>query len=517
MQNWLNDPNWPTLLVLLGIIALIALAMRRPRFRGSGWKFGTGHWTTRQQLKQKGMLTRGGLLLGRLPDTLEPIWLHEFHHLSIVIPTGGGKTVSYLGPWLMTWEQSVVVVDPKAELFKLFADRRRAMGQKIVVLDPFKLAGPNSDGINVFDLIPDGPECVDPLRAAATALVVIEPEERDKHWPESAANLLLILMVAMTIQLPPEDRSFTALLDLLCDPQTHAVLPQVLRAKGGVFAQLGGLMAQWEDKEKAGIYSTAMKNTAFLMSVAIINVLSKSTFDLRELLKGETTLFIILPPSQIEAQSRFMRLIITTVIQLISREGMAPGKKCLFLLDETAALGPMPALDQGLQMLRSYGAHFVLVWQSLAQLKSIFREKEAMVVDNTDLIVSQVRSVSTAEPICKALGSETITVGSMNAGNSTNWSGMSQGQSANTQYSQNDGWNYSEKSRELLTIDELLNLDPGLAIVLCRGMAPLLLKRAIWYADPLFSNAKRLPWLWWGLIASAVGLIGWAVSGFFQR
>jgi type IV secretion system protein VirD4 len=85
---------------------------------------------------------------------------------------------------------SVLVNDPKGELYRATAEKRRAMGQRVVRLDPFSVCGPGGDTFNPLDLITDKAEGIDDARALAEALVVRTGEEKDPFWNDPAANIL---------------------------------------------------------------------------------------------------------------------------------------------------------------------------------------------------------------------------------------------------------------------------------------------------------------------------------------
>ena len=54
-----------------------------------------------------------GLLLGRTL-TGKLIWLAKYCHFACFAPSSAGKGVSYLIPWVWTWDRgSVLVLDPK--------------------------------------------------------------------------------------------------------------------------------------------------------------------------------------------------------------------------------------------------------------------------------------------------------------------------------------------------------------------------------------------------------------------
>src|SRR5579885_3834981 len=69
-------------------------------------------------------------------------------HTAIFAPTGVGKGVSCVLPFLLTCPDSCVVVDFKGENARLTAAARRRMGHKVVVLDPFKIVTPEPDTFN---------------------------------------------------------------------------------------------------------------------------------------------------------------------------------------------------------------------------------------------------------------------------------------------------------------------------------------------------------------------------------
>ena len=211
---------------------------------------------------------------------------------------------------------------------------------------------------------------------------------------------------------------------MLADPNTQTTAPALLRAKGDLFARLGGLIGQLEDKERAGVYSTAHRHTAFLDSPEIMAATSRSSFDLEELRQGNVSLYIVLPPPRLEAQGRFLRMLIAAIIRLIGERGMAPGKELLMVLDEIGQIGHMPAMETGLTLLRGFSLKMCFVWQSVSQLKSVFKDSEGVLMDNTDVqVYFGTQSFSTGELVSKMLGHESITVesASANEGDNRSW------------------------------------------------------------------------------------------------
>src|SRR6266542_3084243 len=74
-------------------------------------------------------------------------------HTAIFAPTGVGKGVSCVIPFLLTCDESCVVVDFKGELAQITAKARQKMGHRVVLLDPFNAVTKTPDSFNPLDFI----------------------------------------------------------------------------------------------------------------------------------------------------------------------------------------------------------------------------------------------------------------------------------------------------------------------------------------------------------------------------
>src|SRR5262249_29995857 len=153
------------------------------------------------------------------------------------------------------------------------------------------------------------------------AMVIRTGEEKDPHWNNQAANVLTALLSFICSEIKPEERNLSSLRELVAHEELRNTAVAMMQAKGGVFARAPGVIAELQDKEKAGVLSTVHQHTTFLDSVAVLPCVSKSTFTPRDLLRGNMTIYLILPPYQLEAQARWLRLVVASFIRLIGREG----------------------------------------------------------------------------------------------------------------------------------------------------------------------------------------------------
>ena len=145
---------------------------------------GSARWADANELGKAGMLdARSGLILGRSTDTrrrflpaLAVLFNRQINamaacrqflaalrkpgsllvklnavHTAVFAPTGVGKGVSLVIPFLQSCTDSVVVLDFKGELARLTAARRRAMGHRVVILDPYMQVTQTPDTLNPLD------------------------------------------------------------------------------------------------------------------------------------------------------------------------------------------------------------------------------------------------------------------------------------------------------------------------------------------------------------------------------
>src|SRR5262245_23871611 len=81
----------------------------------------------------------GGLFLGyRKGRTLG--WKDDRHALTVA-GTRAGKGASLIVPNLLHYPGSVLAIDPKGELARITGRRRKELGNKLVVVDPFRENG----------------------------------------------------------------------------------------------------------------------------------------------------------------------------------------------------------------------------------------------------------------------------------------------------------------------------------------------------------------------------------------
>jgi type IV secretion system protein VirD4 len=125
-------------------------------------------------------------------------------HLLTVAPTRAGKGVSLIIPNLLCYRGSAIILDPKGELAWITAPRRRELGQKVCIVDPWdqvnKIFGAKAgvreevSHFNPLSMLKAGSrDLIDNLAWLADSLIITE-SKKDPQWDDSARELVSGLM-----------------------------------------------------------------------------------------------------------------------------------------------------------------------------------------------------------------------------------------------------------------------------------------------------------------------------------
>lgn len=398
-------------------------------------------------------------------------------HTAIFAPTGVGKGVSCVLPFLLTCPDSCVVVDFKGENARLTAAARRRMGHKVVVLDPFKIVTPEPDTFNALQFIDkESPTAIDECRDLAEALVIRTGQEKEPFWNDSAEVWIAAMTAAVTWFTEGEEKSLQTIRSLLTNPdKMQAAIKMMCESDAwqGMLARLGHQLTHFKDKELGSTLTTTNRFLRFLDTIAISENTRQSSFDPADLLTGKMTVYLILPPEHMRAQSALLRLWIGSLLRAVVKGGLQERNKVHFVLDEAASLGHMDALDDAVDKFRGYGVRLQLYYQSLGQLKKCWPEgQDQTLLSNCSTVWFGINDQQSAEYVSSRLGEETIIVESGGTSSGTTHQASQQG-SGSTSYSTNTSHNWQQHGRKLLKPEEVAGLDPRLAITFTPGVPPI--------------------------------------------
>jgi len=419
------------------------------------------------------------------PRGADPRFRQDGHILTCA-PTGAGKGVGGVVPNLLDYPGSAFVLDFKGENHAVTARARRAMGQTVVLVDPFTITGTVTHSLNWLDTLdPGDPDVVSRAAGLADMLVVTEGADGESHWNDTARELLRGLLIYVAglsgdrrsmaelrrIVTVSQDELADTLADMLADPERGQRIP----------ARTAASHLNRSERERGSVLSTVVRHTAWLDDPRLCTALARSDFSLEDLKHKPMTVYLAIPPDRLRACLGFVRGFIGLALDGITAVPARPAHRVAFFLDEFGQLGRMDRLADSITLLRGYGAQLWVFVQDLSQLKAVYPRWQSFLA-NTSQQFFGTADYDTARYLSGALGQQTIRYETHSASVS-HGSPMRLG-SSNTSNSMGEHL----QGRSLLTPDEVMRLGPSRPIVLVSGELPYLLDRVSYLTDPVYAG-----------------------------
>ncbi|WP_299632609.1 type IV secretory system conjugative DNA transfer family protein [uncultured Roseobacter sp.] len=353
-------------------------------------------------------------------DQMDIGFRDDRHHL-IVAGNRAGKTSTILIPNLLRYPGSVIVTDPKGELAAKTAAHRGkpvsegGLGQTTFVMDPYgtsRLPQEQMATWNAIDLIRGEDDLGIDVAASIADALIVRTNAENEHFDDSARILIkgLILFVAATHKGRATRNLVSVYEYLMCgaplemardrsgppqkdDPTPFEYLLGLMKrtdAFDGVIVGAAEALLSMGDRERGSVLSTARRSMEFLERRPMRRLFASSSFDLDALKtdpKG-VTLYLCLPPQRMHDCGRFLRLMISMMLERIyAIEGQpASGHPVLAMLEEFPVLGHMTLIEQAAGYAAGFGLKMMIVIQDLTQLKRHYRDGWETFIGNAGCI-----------------------------------------------------------------------------------------------------------------------------------
>lgn len=395
----------------------------------------------------------------------------------IVGGSGAGKTRFYAKPNIMQCNTSLVIADPKGEMLRATAPLLLEKGYDVKV---FNLINPeNSDGYNPFNYIRTDEDVIKLISNLIQNTTPKNAQQSDPFWEKSEIALDSALMLYLLHEAPPEEQNFETLMflienaaameddeeykspvDILFEELEYDYPEHIAVKQYKIFKQASGKTA------KSILISAAVRLAAFNLP-EIGRMTSYDNLDLGSLGEKKKAIFCVIPDND-NSFNYLVGMLYTQAFQeLYYRADHAHGGELPipvhFLMDEFANVALPDNFERVLATMRSRRISVSIIIQNMAQLKALFKDSYESIIGNCDtFLYLGGNEQSTHEYISKMLGKETI---------DTRTRGVTKGQhgSSNT--------NYQNAGRELLTLDEVRQLDNSQALIFIRGERPIMDKK----------------------------------------
>lgn len=316
-----------------------------------------------------------------------------FTHLLVVGPTGSGKTQSFFLPNIMKLnpEYSMVITDPKGELYQQTAAYQRSIGREPVMLKLDVKA--NSVCWNPLD-IPDNPTTMSKLcRSIVENKGGSASGGGDPMWDNSAIDLLVALSYIVK-SLPgsatSDDHPFGNLANVLEIVATRS-FDAIIGLADYAVAELGVK----EVRTRAQGFSSEMapedtrNSTRFVLKTALAPfsssdvacITAQTDFDFCDLKRKPIALYVSVSEEKVAPLAAVLSTLYMQIFDALLGMG-AGGKPVFFLMDEFANIGKVIGFPQYVATIRSRNLSVAVCLQSGEQLTRNYSEPEKQEIMN---------------------------------------------------------------------------------------------------------------------------------------
>ncbi len=470
--------------------------IKTPKSVGQG-QHGTARWQTQKEFQknfksnelpikdnEKYEAKKGGLVVGYSRDKKnEKIYFVDDNIHSLTVgATRSGKTRSVvlqtIGNLALAGE-SMILSDPKGELFEYTSPYLESKGYKVITLDfknPMK-----SNRYNYLQPVIDAVNNNDFRKAEEYAwditnsLVGDENSHSEKIWRDGEMSVIAgaIMSVVFDNQKQPEYQNLTNVymfISEMCKTIGNNQMPLNRYIDALVdehpAKSVFSIAKIAPDKTRSSFFTSALTTLKLFANKSIYSMTCKSDFSLTDAGRERVATFIILPDEKTTYYSLASLFVYQNYVALVEKADSRGGelfKRVNYILDEFGNFSSIPAFSNMLTVAGGRKIRFNLFLQSFSQLETKYgKEIAENIRDNCQTwIYLKTASTETATIISKKLGTYTTSTYSMSNSYSKYQSG-----------SNSESMNLI--SRPLLTEDEIMRIERPYLLVIPTGMFPVM-------------------------------------------
>jgi type IV secretion system protein VirD4 len=375
-------------------------------------------------------------------------------HLMVFGPSGAGKSRSIFMPNLIESNgQSFACTDPKGELYNISSGYHE-------VARRYAPTEPNAS--ECFNWIP---RCND-IRIAqklGTALASQKSSHADPFWQDAESALYAALFAhCATLESPTPATA----LNLLTELETKELISTLSNSPSRVARQMVGVFKKAGEKVQGSVMIAAANRMMFLSDESIARFTSSTTIgtEFKEMRRHPIGVYFVIPEGDTARLQGLITMFFTLMLHDLKEEQPEVNYQvpATIFFDEFANVGTIPNFSTEITVCRGRDIAFVLGVQSVSQIEALYgRENARTIMENcqTRIALSGL-GFESAREVSQALGQQTITTTSR----SVTPTGLLQSSTTNS---------YSEAARDLLTPDEVRQINAREMIVICTNLRPM--------------------------------------------
>lgn len=311
----------------------------------------------------------------------------SFQNVCCIARVGAGKTSRYIIPNVLErarYKCSLVVNDPKGEVFEATSKYMHSRGFEVIVIDPENLSQSS---------------CFNPLLEARSSIELEQIAEilvksggsssdKDSIWENGAIRFVSVFLQCLK-NAEYEKPEYNTLSNLYYLFQNFGSDGQALdswMAKYTIDPENPADRRLWNEWKglltgnEEGVQSFVLNAITALKAMSNKNlglITSRSDFQLEALRKKKTIIYVVTPPQLMSYYSFLISLFFRSVFNVCMRE--RPGRKTLpvYVLYDEFGHSTIPNFVETANTIRAYKVSLSIVLQSISQLSSKYGKDNA--------------------------------------------------------------------------------------------------------------------------------------------
>lgn len=344
-------------------------------------------WASKREIEKFLSSRNRGLLLDG--DSLRLSEEESFQNVCVIARVGAGKTSQYIIPNVLDKARSncsLVVNDPKGEIYEKTAATMAANGYRLIVIDP-----ENPNGSNCFNPLAEARNGVELEQIAEIIIKAGLPSDKDPFWSLGAIRLVTALLKCLN-NAGKENPAYFNLANLTALLQNFGKAGEALQAfavKYSVDPDDPNDWTLWKEWQGAlsgneqGVQSFVLNALTALRITTnpnVARITARSDFDLSEIRQKKTVIYFITPPQLMGYYAPLISMFFRSVFNACMRQLPAKGALPVYILYDEFGHSVIPHFSAVANTLRGYKASLSIVLQSVAQLEARYQKADAAAI-----------------------------------------------------------------------------------------------------------------------------------------
>lgn len=424
-------------------------------------QFGTSRWLSKAERDKANKvwyaflssISSAGIVFGmeRIKEK-EKIWYdNDDKHTLIIGATRSGKSRKLILPTIGILAQageSMILGDPKAELYLSSAPYLQSMGYNVIVINIREPEKGNQwnmlDVVNRLYEEGNAPAAVEAAWDIAHSISHQKPSTTSEPiWENGEESVIaaLCMLSSFNTDLKAQKHISTAyyLLSEMGQPIMNTdIVPLIEYIKGlptkhpakAAFATASVAPA----KTRASFFTQTLADMRLFSDPNIADMTSKQDHVMENIGIDKTAVFLVIPDEKVTRNvlaTLYVNQVYQALVTLANKRGGRIPRRVNIILDEFGNLPPIPDFDKKITVGGGRGIRFTLAVQGLDQIKALYKERANTISGNCqNWIYISTQDPDTAKVLSEKVGK--YTVETENVGSSIQFSKGHNSSSRNT-------------------------------------------------------------------------------------